>query len=232
MFYAVTTGAALLLQTIWNFVIPVIYDKVLKKRGMVYKGRNTISKIIKGYIYACLPYVNVIPAFVNFFALLCFIGFYDKLVEKADEVYTVQEIKRNYERKDSDKKEIINALILDGASELEIKDEMKRVNGYVGKKEKSSSYHVDPDFSKKEYDWACLYLSASNFIDSLFADVTIDKKARYEIVSDLVAYLKETEKLGNVDEEVLQSENENNYFRVSRDETVSNKVLEIINKHL
>lgn len=59
---------------------------------------------------------------------------------------------------------------------------MKQIYNQVDKKTKGSSYSIEPDFSKKDYEWACQYLDAKNIIDSLFTEVTIPEKEKYEII--------------------------------------------------
>lgn len=231
-FYTISTIIALLLHTISYFGLPIFYEINLKKRGKLFKNKYTSIKDFKGYILDFIPFVNIISIALNAFVLGCTIKLSDQMLDRFSEAFTAETVKRNYESHESDEKNITDALRLDGANELEIKKELDIVKGHFGKSKENSSYEVTPTFSEADYEWACNYLDASNFIESLFTDITIDKKTKYEIISDLIKYAKEIESMSkNSEVKEVVTEETNNCWEEKRDETVSDKVLSIINKH-
>lgn len=232
MFIPISIIVSLTLHTINNIAIPKAYEIGLKKKGKLCKDeKEGLFKIIRSYIIDFIPYLNILSIIVNLFADGCLIALYDKIIDNYTDAYSAEYVKAKYERNESDKKDIIEAMTIDGASKSEIDTEMKKIASTVGKKEKGSSFRVDPDFSQKDYEWACAYEDARNFIDSLFTDVTLSKKDKYAIINELIKYVKTFE---NVQDTLppVSEEKETNNIIFTRNEEVSNKVLEVINKHL
>lgn len=229
-FYIVSTIIALSLNASLNFILPIAYKKGLKKKGKVFRNSDSIKGIIAGFLVDFIPFLNVIPIVVNVFVIGCFIKFKDKMLNSYSDAYSAEIVKRKYENDESDEKDIKDTLTLEGLNKEEIKSEMEKVKNYYCSSNKKSSYQVTPVFTKKEYDWAITYLDAKNFVDSLITEVTLDDKTKYEIISDLIDYAKT---IDDEDYVIKPSKKEtNNYVEEERDETVSDAVLGIINKHL
>ncbi len=229
-FYIVSTIIALILHTAVSFGLPIVYKKGLKKRGKIFRNDESLFKKVKGYIFDFLPYINFIPIIIDIFMLGCVVKFYDELLDRYSDAYSAELVKKKYENDESDEKDIKDNLALEGLSEEKINSEMEKVKNYYCSPNKKSAYQVTPSFTKKEYDWAITYLDAKNFVDSLFTEVTLDDKTKCEIISDLIEYAKTL----NDNEYVVKTPKKetNNYTREERDETVSDAVLGIINKHL
>lgn len=238
MFFIVSTIIAVILDTFNNIALPMLYKNELKKRGKIYNDKTPLSKIVKSYIIDFIPFVNLASIAVGVLVIICIAVLKDKIFDNISDGCRAEVVKKKYENKESDIKNLTEALILDGANKSEIKEEMRKIYSHVDKKEKGSSYSVESDFSKKDYEWACAYLDAKNLIDGIFTEVTIPKEEKYEIIRELINYAKTIQDTTPpCVEEALIKETNNpvNYYdrtAVMQSEKVSNKVLEIINKHI
>lgn len=235
MFYIITTILAVLVHTFNLIGLPQIYKHGLKKKGkLMIEEKESIIKTLCRYIIDFIPFINVMTLFLNLFVDGCLIAFYDKLLDRYSDTYEYDYVKRRYERVEQDKKDIVDALTLDGADNKEIESEMKQIEKSAGKKEKGDFTCNDPIFTKKEYDWACAYSDAANFLDGLSLDITLDEKTKEKIVNELIGYVRKFELYDKIEASFEEDEERdtNNYVEPERDEFVSNKVLEVINKHL
>lgn len=230
-FYIVSTIIAVLLHVTNNIVLEKVYEKGQRKIGRLCKiPKEKFSiKSVLSFLGDFIPYVNIIGIVMNILADVLIIKFYDVLMEKSEYSYPAWRVKYNYEKSITDKQDIIDSLKIDGASLKEQNEVINQVDKVVGKKEKGSSFTIEPDFSESDYEWACTYLDAQEFIDSLFTEVTLSKKEKLAIVNELISYVREFEKYNEEKDQKEMTERKTQFF--VRDEKVSDKVLEIIMKH-
>lgn len=230
-FYIVSTIIAVLLHVTNNIVLEKVYEKGQRKIGRLCKiPKEKFSiKSVLSFLGDFIPYVNIIGIVMNILADVLIIKFYDVLMEKSEYSYPAWRVKYNYEKSITDKQDIIDSLKIDGASLKEQNEVINQVDKVVGKKEKGSSFTIEPDFSESDYEWACTYLDAQEFIDSLFTEVTLSKKEKLAIVNELISFVREFEKYNEEKDQKEMTERKTQFF--VRDEKVSDKVLEIIMKH-
>ncbi len=190
-----------LISTVSCFGISCVTDKMLKERclndGYIPKApKSSKAKFIINLVLAFTPFVNILKT------LFTVVG--ATIALKNDELfrsvmrsamYSPEKVKRIYEMGKTDTKSITDAMVLEGANETVIKQELEQINV---EKEKYSTSFTGVTFNEKDYDLAQALSYANQFLLEIEFNIELTAEEKREILSELrKVYLDEIKGLEN-----------------------------------
>lgn len=161
----------------------------LKKMGYLSKkveARSILTNVI-AWILLLTPYLNlVLLATILGSTAASLIS--DKFLLKHSENsrHSASDVKGVYEARPIKKEVLKDAMVLDGADEKIIAEEMQKVDtlvrGIVPSDDLLSIIHNTPDYTEEEYNWACAQYNAEMLVKEIEFDTSLDDKQKAQLL--------------------------------------------------
>jgi len=186
MFYIIS----IIITLLSNFVTNKLMNRKIENMGYVAKSkRTTKTSLAISFALNFIPYFNIILTVLN--AILCVVAVnYDKLFleitkdkrHNSDDV--IASCKRNLIKNDVLK----DAMILDGASEKEIKEEFKKIKNYANFATKEKGWlgyytETSPLYTEADFNKAKAIEAAKNFLNEIETNVNLTNKQKQKILA-------------------------------------------------